>query len=374
MAALFARAKRYQRIVLHAGLSKTGTTSIQHNCARHRNFLEQHGIVYPVITCRGEPFANHAVPLIASTAEDPQRYVLGFRQRFGEVGPVVRECRQQLDALLAKPQGEVLLLSGELVEGLVQQDMQALRDYLLPHAHALQVVAYFRSPQSGLESLLAERLKVGAVLEPAALVGRIQQKYANLHGTFADVFTPQSYHTAMAAPAGVVGHFFRLLGLPPEEFADLDLTRSNERMSLESFRLMRAINVRYPRNAQAEHGIQRSPRDLNALLRLRGEPFRLEGFAGSAVYAACLEEAAWLEQRLGFRFPAEFGRDPGPQWQPATLAALPSALQTLPFAELRSAAAEFLLEEADAIQAERPPIAHALRTVAAAVSPPALAN
>lgn len=374
MMAPAARADRYKRIVLHAGLSKTGSTSIQGNCARHRGFLAERGIVYPVITCRGEPFTNHAVPLIVSTAATPQRYVLGFRQRFGEVGPVARECREQLDALLAKPRGEVLVLSGELVEGLLAEDMQALQAYLSPHAETLQVVAYFRSPQSGLESLLAERLKAGAVLEPASLVGRIRQKYENLQGTFAGVLSPQSYHTAMAAPGGVVGHFFSLLGLPPGDISGLDITRSNARMSLESFRLMRAINLAYPRSARAEHGIERSPRDLNALLRLRGEPFRLEGFAGSAVYAACLEEAAWLEPRLGFRFPAQFSRDPGPQWQPATLAALPAALQALPRAEFRAAAADFLTREAADMESERPDVAQALRAVAASVAPAAAAN
>ncbi|MCB1844598.1 MAG: hypothetical protein KDI09_16675 [Halioglobus sp.] len=360
---------RYRRIIVHAGLSKTGSTSIQRNCARHRRWLAERGIVYPVLTLRGEPFANHAVPLISSVASVPQRYILGFRQRFGELEPVVRECRAQLDALLAAPAGDVLLLSAELVEGLVQEDMRALRDYLLPHAEALQVVAYFRSPQSGLESLLAERIKAGAVLEPEALVGRIRQKFENLYGTFGEVLCPQSYHAATAAPQGLVGAFFTLLGLDSAEVAGLELIRSNERMCLESYRLMRAINLRYPRKLRAEHGVERSPRDLNALLRLRGEPFRLEGFAGSAVYAACLEEAAWLETLLGFRFPAEFGRDPGPQWQPATLDALPAALQTLPHAAFRAAAAEFLSAEAEALEAERPGTARALRDIAAGLLP-----
>lgn len=358
--------RRYRRIVLHVGLSKTGSTSIQRNCARHRQWLAGHGVEFPVISYRGDPFPNHNVPLVTALTDTPQSYIVGIRRRHGDdFAALVDSCRSQLTALLEPPRGDVLLLSSELVENFVARDMAALRRWLEPSAEKLEVLAYFRSPQSGLESRLQERLKTGALLEPGALVGRVRQKYENLHAVFADVLVPLSYHDALAAPQGVVGSFLARLGLPENEICDLEMERSNERMSMESFRLMRAINQRFPNRAQAQHGVARSPRDLNALLGIGGARFQLEGFADSAVYRACLEEAAWLEQRLGFRFPPAEARPPSPQWQPRTLAALPQVLERLPVPAFRRAAADFLREEALALASSRPDTAAELRRIAA---------
>ncbi|MDZ7784546.1 MAG: hypothetical protein U5K56_16940 [Halioglobus sp.] len=358
---------RYRRIVLHAGLSKTGSTSIQRNCARHRQWLADHGVDFPVISYRGDPFPNHGIPLVTALTDKPQRYILGIRRRYGDdLAALADSCRMQLTAALERPRGDVLLLSSELVENFVARDMRALREWLEPRARSLEVVAYFRSPQSGLESLLQERLKAGALLEPEELVGRVRQKYENLHSVFGDVLVPLSYHESVMAPQGVVGSFLARLGLPGSEIRELQMERSNARMSMESFRLMRAINQRLPKNAQAEHGVARAPRDLNALLAISGAPFQLTGFADSAVYRACLEEAAWLEPRLGFVFPEAEARSPAPQWQPPTLAALPGALERLPVPAFRRAAADFLREEALALAQSRPDTADELRRIAAA--------
>jgi hypothetical protein len=57
---------RYRQIVLHAGLCKTGSTSIQANCRRHRRFLHAHGLVYPQFSFGDRPFIMHSIPLTAA--------------------------------------------------------------------------------------------------------------------------------------------------------------------------------------------------------------------------------------------------------------------------------------------------------------------
>ena len=52
-----------KRVVFHVGLAKTGTTSFQHDCHRHRRLLACHGVLYPRATCG---FARNHSPLAAS--------------------------------------------------------------------------------------------------------------------------------------------------------------------------------------------------------------------------------------------------------------------------------------------------------------------
>ena len=52
-----------RRIVFHVGLAKTGTTSFQHACRRHRRLLARHGVLYPRATLGSA--RNHS-PLAAS--------------------------------------------------------------------------------------------------------------------------------------------------------------------------------------------------------------------------------------------------------------------------------------------------------------------
>ena len=45
---------KYETIILHVGLNKTGSTSIQNNCLRYRERLLQHGVDYPEFKWAGK--------------------------------------------------------------------------------------------------------------------------------------------------------------------------------------------------------------------------------------------------------------------------------------------------------------------------------
>jgi hypothetical protein len=338
---------RYRQIILHAGLSKTGTTSIQDNCEKYRVFLHERGIVYPQFSYGDEPFVTHSIPFTAAITGRPGKYGLMLRERFqADVDEVIRNCKEQLDRILETAQGDTLLLSTGLIEGFDEKDMATLRAYLLPRAEQFRVVAYMRSPQSGLESLLQERIKMGGLPDPGALIGRIRQKYENLHKSFPDALEIINFHDAIRHPHGLVGSFLVLAGLPEEEMAGLEFVSRNERLSMEAFSLMWAINQRYPSRDQKIHGVPRQPRDLDVLERLPGPPFYLSDFMSSGLHQACLEEALWLESRLGLQFPHEPRQQPEPLWQDQTLAVLEQTVRALHSVPIVQFVADFLRDEA----------------------------
>lgn len=360
--------KRYAQIVLHAGLSKTGSSSIQVNCERYCDRLRAAGIVYPVFLFDGAPLQTHSIPLTVAVARSPGRYGLRLPQRFpGREQELIRECASQFEAILGQGDGNTLLLSTELIENFDAEDMAALRARLAAHTQRLRVVAFIRSPQSSLESLLQERTRGGASVQPAALVGRVRSKYENLRRGFADCLEIVNFHEAVQHRGGLVGAFMELLDPGDSRLCDLPFETANERLGIEAFRIMSAINARYPRREQAVHGVERLPGDMEPLARIPGPPFRLEQFEGSDVYADCLAEARWLEAQLGLQFPEDVREEPTPLWQEPALEALPRALLELRDHRLRDCAVEAVRNEAESLAATRGQTAERLLRIADSV-------
>lgn len=356
---------RYRQIIVHAGFSKTGTSSIQDGCEKYRDVLLRHGIVYPRFHFAEHAFNTHSIPLVAAVARFPAKYGVVLSPRFApQPGAVMDSCRAQLQQLLQLAQGETLLLSTELIEGFDARDMASLRTLLAPHTPSLRVVAFVRSPQSGLSSLLQERIKMGGLPDPWALVGRVRQKYENLLRDFPDELEAISFHSASAHPHGLVGAFLSLAGMPETALAALQFEVHNERLSMEAYALMRAINLRYPPREQAVHGVERSLRDLDVLAQLPGPPFELPDFASSGLQRACLDEAKWLEDQLGFTFPPAAAAAPEPLWQDHTLAVVESTLTALPATAMIRCAAQYLRDEAQICAASRPATAEQLDRIA----------
>ena len=352
---------RYRQIVIHAGLSKTGSTSIQVNCLRYRELLQQYGIEYPIFDFAGRAFDNHSTALITAISESPGKYGLGLRRQYGdEAAKLVTHCRAQLNELLSTARSDTLLLSSERIAGLDDEDMRALRNRLEQHTQKLRLIVYIRSPQSALESILQERVKAGAVVDPQQIAGRVRRRYEALQRCFADVLEPVNYHEALACPGGIVGSFMSLLGISPQDIQAREFQSRNTRISLEAFVLMDAVNRRYSKQAQGEHGVSRSPGDLNPLLGLPGQAFQVPEFEGSAAHSSTLEEARWLESRLGFHFPEEARPQLQALWPQESLASLEQLVGQIDSPQIRRLLAQVITTQADQT---RPGTARALLAI-----------
>jgi hypothetical protein len=352
----------YQQIVLHVGLSKTGTTSIQENCERHIHWLFDRDIDYPLFTFGPHRFRNHSKPLTAAITGSPGRYGLELRQQFPrQVDRVLAECSRQLDDLLARPRRGTLLLSSELIAGYGEEDMRTLGERLALATNRLRVVAYIRSPESTLASILQERAKAGVAIEPEAVVNRTMGQVATLQRVFPGVLEVVNFHEAVKHPRGLLGSFITRLGIAQEEFNNLAFSSENQGVSFEAFLLMQAINRHYPRNGWEVHGVERRANDLAPLVTLPGQPFHLPLQPGSTVHTAMGEEARRLESRLGIRFPQLDLKQALPMWQEPTLQALEDTVRQLNNCAFRECISRFLDEQAGNLATTRPMEARALK-------------
>lgn len=336
----------YRQIILHVGLSKTGSTSIQANCFRHRGTLHALGFHYPRFELAGQVFANHGIPLALAFSDNPSRYAMGLRRLFGDgVGAAAAHCRQAFEALLAAG-GDTLLLSSERTAGFCEQDMVTLREVLRRHTGRLRVLVYVRSPFELLESILQERAKAGAVVDPLAVPGRAKTRYQNLQRVFSSCLETASFHGARMAAGGLVGDFLARCGVSEQDKAALEFTVDNRRISMEAFELMDAVNRRYPGNRRGEHGVPRRPGDLRMLEALPGEPFGFPWAAQPAVFEAVLAEYRWFESELGLQFPPPPAGSGAPGWTRETLEAVNSILPDIENPSLREFLTGYLRDRA----------------------------
>ena len=359
---------RYRRIILHAGLHKTGSTSIQNNCFKYREMLLEHGIYYPVFSFRQRQLANHSDPITGAICAPPRLYGMPRRMQVEtDPAPAQEAFSSQFEQVLNEPRADTLLLSAELVCDYGESDMQVLARRLSEKCDELQVIAFVRSPASSLESMLQQRNINGNLMDPRSLLGVVSQRYGRLANAFPGILQIHNFHEAVVDPDGLVGYFLRAIGVPREQFGTLDFGTANERVSLEAHRLIEAINRAFPADGVAGHGIARSFLDIKPLLALPGQPFQLEAFRDSELYEQVAGEGRLLEQQLGFAFPASVHRQLQPLWQGPTLMELEAAASKLENPLFRITIADYLEGEAAILQPRDAATAAVLDFVAARV-------
>ncbi len=146
-----------KELILHIGHPKTGTTTLQQTFKKNRDFLEKHGILYPMQSSQ----YNHKllVPLWSrsSVQQSIQRLDLGSVEdqinfAEGKWGEVME--------LFSSPQIRQLVISSELMfNPSAVTEISSLKSSMSDLNSGIKVVAYIREPTAALLSGTQQRLK-----------------------------------------------------------------------------------------------------------------------------------------------------------------------------------------------------------------------
>lgn len=360
--------KTFRRIILHAGLHKTGTTSIQDNCYKYRDELLEQGFVYPGFRYGDKVFANHSDPIATAITTKARFYGAAVRlKNFRGPKDATRVFQEQLRDVMESAAADTLLLSAELVCDFNERDMKTLRRYLEEYTDTLDVIVVVRSPQDALISAMQQRCRDGHPSDPAKFPGLFVERYKRLQQVFADRMKVINFHQATGHGNGLVGYFLQEIGVPDEALASLQFSSSNERISMEAFVLMKAINDAFPRGRD-EHGLKRRHLDMRSLHALPGLRFGLAEPLKPEISESLREQREWLESEMQTRFPD----DPptlqdGALWQDETLQELERCINSLASPGMRQVSRQKLEEEAGRLEGDRPDTAAVLRFIAARV-------
>jgi hypothetical protein len=226
-----------KRIILHAGLHKTGTTAIQDTLAAGNDELMRQGWKYPIFTDTGNAkIVNHSSVLYTLFCDDPSSYLPNL------IAGVDGETARQLfsDQLQAELESDFnLILSGEDVSALPEHALRKLSDYFAEHK--LEVIVVVREAYSYLCSHLQHRIHRGMHGIQLGMPS-LRRHCARLHRVFPSIRF-LSYEDARSSAGGFFATFMRACELDPGPF---EASEANVSVGNHTARFLASFNELFP--------------------------------------------------------------------------------------------------------------------------------
>lgn len=279
--------------IIHIGMHKTGSTSIQESL---RGFSDQK-FLYPVL---GNA-ANHSLAIYSLFGTHGSRHHL--HRASGRDAAAVRAYNRAIEADLEKAieeaRGRTLLISGEDISVLPRHDLEKLRDYFRVRMDAIEIVGYVRSPAGFMASGFQQRVKGG--LGEWAGPEQIYRGYRESFGKFDEVFGRENVHLwkfdPKTFPGGcAVRDFCSRLGidLPAQR-----ILRLNESLSRQAVALL-YIYRKFGRKFGATTLRGTESQNLGKVLSALGEDkFRFSPDVIRPILEKYRSDIEWMEARLG---------------------------------------------------------------------------
>jgi hypothetical protein len=299
------------RCILHVGMPKTGSTSIQESlyhglsgCGfQYISFGEVNG-ERVLLTCfgrdRGETYHHHRK--------------LGLSRE--QVASLRTSYFDRLDGLVERGRrgGDTLIVSAETAWAMSHEEFAGIRDWFGRRGYKVDVFVYLRSWRSWLESNFQERVKQGErSFEVLPVAWRTYIDYVGQLEALDAVFGPGHVFPAWFSPQAfpqrcVVLDFCQRAGitLPRNR-----VRRVNDGISLDALKLLLA-HRRW--NRGYGNGLQAVIHNEMLFRRLRetgGPPVRFHTSLFQPVHGAWLEQIPLVEHRVGSRLPEDARRDDG---------------------------------------------------------------
>ena len=152
------------RLVLHIGMSKTGSTSIETTFDASRPILERHGIDYL------DMGQNHSrlMTVVATNKVEPLKgdvvRILGIERRDTnyDAATVIGAVRERL----ANPRAPTVVISGQGLVKYNRKQCERVRDFVSPYFDEVRIVVYVRDPTTWASSRAQENMKRGSKARP----------------------------------------------------------------------------------------------------------------------------------------------------------------------------------------------------------------
>ncbi len=282
------------KCILHVGMHKTGTTSIQHSLAE----LDDEKFYYARIQAR----PNHSIAISAIFKSGPRSHAARKMARSGmmDAATIAVRARPDLDDSVKIADGRTLVISGERILRMSAAGLRQLQGYLGGHGYDdIDVLAYVRAPVSYIASAVQQKLMTGNLRE--LKISNSVPAYRKKFEKFDEVFGAAKVRLVKFDPGcfpdrDVVIDFCQRTGIP---LASITLIRMNESIT----RLAAQLRFQYTAHA-ADEGLKPlrggAARKLLAKLReLDPTGFRLAPSVIEPYLAAIQADVEWMEKRLG---------------------------------------------------------------------------
>lgn len=287
-------------VILHLGVHKTGSTSIQQFLAENRSFLAKMRCLYP----KSLP-TNHSAFITSLFSERPELYDIHLRAGktreliTSEYTAIAEDLKKEcLDSFCSK-----MILSGEDGCELSQLGVKKLIDFtreLMADEGKLDIILFVRHPLQFIASAIQENVKSNHLTIEESLrihSSKIANKYHMLFSRLSEAQPSASISFLMFEKVadhkdGLIGFFCDQVGI---EYQSLQTDyHSNKTLCHESI-----IVIDYARR----HKINISNADMDALCLVKGQGFwPFSESEQSALLELCKADCIFLRNRFNIDY------------------------------------------------------------------------
>jgi hypothetical protein len=280
--------------VIHFGMHKTGSSSIQRSLAGARDIGPDHRFI-----TLGRRSGNLSSDLLTAFADEP--WDADTKRRRGtEKEQVLRErpgVRARLREAVAATGERTAVISGETLSEWSERELARLARALERAAESVSAVGYVRPPADRMASAFQQGLRAGFDrFEPAEFYAgyRRLEAFDNVFGR--ERVSIWKFDPTRFPQGDVVRDFCGRLGIP---ITDDDVVRVNEALSRPAMSILFAYRVYGPGYGVGSRAVRENRALIEALWELSGPKFAFDDSAVAPVVHANLDDLAWIEERLG---------------------------------------------------------------------------
>jgi hypothetical protein len=279
------------KLILHAGMQKTGSSAIQSSLAA----ASGHGFVYPILGDGRFKPPKHTEALIQLFSSNSAEIAEQF-ERAGKPMVASNDEERIRKAAADAGDGTVILSSEGATSYLGRQDLESLRRFAEELFDDLQVVAYIREPFESVSANFQTRIKGRRLAEFTPRYKPLRPRFEMWDEIFGrDRVHLWKYDRASFPNGDVVEDFCARLGLPKLTSADSNVTLSRPAVSA-LYRLNRAVHKdpeALPLHQEVRKAIIRDFPHRN------WPKFRLSPDVVTPILRKHRKDIEWLEQRVG---------------------------------------------------------------------------
>ncbi len=284
--------------IIHVGMHKTGTTSIQKSLFD----FEDSSFYYARIG--GGP--NHSIPVFNLFSENARAYKRSHRLTAGDMLRQTSITETELLDSFEAAGDRNMIISGEAIGVLKKRRLEALRNWLTPHFDAVSIIAYVRPPLGYMSSAFQQKVRGGAIWSLASR--KLYRSYRGSFEKFDEVFGQSSvslrlFERDALVQGDVVADFCATIGLElPAERA----VKANESSPRDGI-CLRAQYNRYCHENGFVPSRGRIGPVLTAIDKLGSEKFRLSPLLLAPIVEANQQDIDWINARMGVNFGVDDG-------------------------------------------------------------------
>lgn len=290
--------KNKPKCILHAGMPKTGTTSIQQylydnaDSSDHFVYVCQYGI----------DSAFNLMHWVHSRPTTYVEYTIGnlIPEKLAEYKAITEDyIAQKINNALEN--NKILLFSWEGCFNYFSKDeLRLFRNRLESRGFAVEVIIYVRNWKDIIQSGFQQRIKGLRLDSFIPVPPHLNQGLKNRIVPIEEVFGPQAvrvfkYDTGLFENGDVVGHFCQQTELPFKATRDY---RQNDSLRLPAIKFLYAYNRYGPMRGYGP-AIKNNYLLIGALAALEGPPLRLHSSLLDSMTELIEQERPWLEQKMG---------------------------------------------------------------------------